>query len=137
MSMQENFYEQVWNRGNEQAIDDLLAPGAVGHGLTDPQGREVTGAAAFKEFWRTMRSAFSDIHIEVEQTVSEGDLEVARLLITGKHTGDGLPFPPKGNEVRITGMSMVRVKDGTIVESWSNVDFLAMFQQIQATTSQA
>jgi predicted ester cyclase len=136
MPMQVHFYEEVWNRGNEKAIDDLLAPGAVGHGLTDPQGREVTGTAAFKEFWHTMRGAFSDIHISVEQTVSEGDLEVARLLITGKHTGDGLPFPPKGNPVQISGMSMVRVKDGRIEESWSNIDFLAMFQQIQAPSSQ-
>jgi hypothetical protein len=136
MRIQERFYEEIWNKGNGNAIDDFLAPSAVGHGLTDPQGNEVTGTAAFKEFWQVMRSAFSDIHISVEQTVCEGDFEVARLLITGKHTGDGLPFPPKGNPVRISGMSMIRLNDGKIAESWSNIDFLAMFQQVQAANPQ-
>jgi predicted ester cyclase len=31
-------------------------------------------------------------------------------------------------------MTIVRVKDGKIVEAWSNFDFMAMFQQMGALT---
>ena len=68
--------------------------------------------------------------MDVQEVVSEGDLEVARFVVTGKHTGEGLAKPPKARDIRITGMTMVHAKDGAILESWNNVDFLSMMQQM-------
>jgi predicted ester cyclase len=137
VNLQERWFDEVWNKGNENAIDQMLAPGALAHGLVDPAGHEVSGVLGFKLFWRAMRSAFSGIRVDVQQTVGEGDLLVARFVVTGRHTGDGLPFAPKGNLVKFTGMSMVRVQNGKIAESWNNVDFMAMYQQLQETVRAA
>jgi predicted ester cyclase len=69
--------------------------------------------------------------VDVQDTVTEGDLGVARFVVTGKHTGDGVGKPPKGKPVKFAGMTMVRLKDGKIVESWNNIDFMTMYQQME------
>lgn len=131
MTILERWFEEVWNKGREAAIDELSSPEIKGHGLIDPDGKEVEGMAAFKSFYHAFRSAFPDIHVEVQDTVTEGDKTVARCLVTAKHTGEGLGKPPAGKPVEFTGMCLVRVKDGKIVESWNNFDFMAMHQQLQ------
>ena len=131
MSIQRRWYEEVWNKGRESAIDEMSEPDVIGHGLTDPNGQEVVGAEAFKEMFRAFRGALSDIHVEVEELIMQGDISVARCVVTGMHTGHGLGKDPKGRHVRFTGMSMVRERDGKMVEAWNNFDFATMFKQME------
>jgi predicted ester cyclase len=131
MTTLEHWFEEVWNQGREAAIDELMSPNTKGHGLRGPDGNEIDGMAAFKSFHKTFRSAFPDIHIKVEDTVTEGDKTVARCVVTGRHTGGSLGKTPTGKPVKFTGMCMVRVKDGKIIESWNNFDFMAMYQQME------
>jgi predicted ester cyclase len=86
---------------------------------------------AFKIFHRAFRLAFPYIHIKVEEIVTEGDKTVTRCVITGTHTGDGLGRPSTGKSVKFNGMTMARLKDGKIVESWNNFDFMAMYKQLE------
>ena len=130
------WFEQVWNLGQEDAIDRLMAKDAIVHdagpeAVIGPEA--VVGPDAFKPFFRKIRAAFPDIRIMVEQVVAEGDLIVARCAVTGTHTGDGVIDPPTRKEVRFTGMCMARVKDGLLVEGWNNFDFLSMYQQLGLT----
>ncbi len=97
MTVLERWFEEVWNRGREAAIDEMCDLNVVGHGLTDADGNEVHNVTAFKVFYRQFRSAFPDIHIKVEDTVSEGDKTVARCLVTGTHDGHGLGMAPTTN----------------------------------------
>jgi predicted ester cyclase len=71
------------------------------------------------------------MHVTVEETVTEGDKTVARVIVTGTHTGPGLHKPPTGKPVRIAGMCMARLKDGHVVESWNTFDFLGMNRQLE------
>jgi predicted ester cyclase len=34
--------------------------------------------------------------------------------------------------VEFTGICIVRVRDGKIIEAWNNFDFMSMFQQVGA-----
>lgn len=131
MSFLERWFEEVWNKGREEAIDEMSHPDSTGNGLVSPDGKEVGDRAAFKEFYKSFRAAFSNIHIKVEDTVTEGDKTVARCLVTGIHSGEGLGKPPTGKPVKFRGMSMVRLKDGKIVESWNNFDFMTMYKQLE------
>jgi predicted ester cyclase len=130
MTVVENWFEEVWNGANEEAIDRLLAPGAVVHGLVDAAGNEVDGPEAFKQMFRQFHVALSNIHVAVEATVTEGDLQVARCIVTASHTGDGFGKPPLGKPIRFTGISIIRVKDGKIAEGWNSFDFMTMFDQM-------
>jgi steroid delta-isomerase-like uncharacterized protein len=131
MTFMERWFEEVWNKGREDAIDEMMSADTKGHGLKGPDGKEIDGMTAFKSFHKTFRSAFSDIRIKVEETVSEGDRTVARCLVTGTHTGDGLGRPSTGKPVTFHGMTMARIKDGKIVESWNNFDFMTMYKQLE------
>jgi predicted ester cyclase len=53
-----------------------------------------------------------------------------RWRATGTQRGDGLGVKPTGRSMAITGMSIVRVRDGLIVEGWNNFDVLGMHRQV-------
>jgi predicted ester cyclase len=124
------WFQEVWNEGKETTIDELFIPDGVAHGLSKESGKQLQGPAAFKPFWRAFRSAFPDIRVTVEELIAEGDLAVARCIVRGAHTGHGLGFAPTHCSVEFSGVTIIRVRDGKIVEGWNNFDFLALYQQI-------
>jgi steroid delta-isomerase-like uncharacterized protein len=127
-----HWFEEVWNKGRAEAIDEMFAEDAIAHGLGDAGGNELRGPADFKPFFYSFRAAFPDIQVTVEETVSEGDRLAARCTVTGTHAGEGIGFAATNQPVTFTGMCMLRIKDGKIVEAWNNFDFMSMFQQLGA-----
>lgn len=126
------WFEEVWNKGRPEAIDEMFAEEAVAHGLADAGGAELRGPTGFKPFFERFRAAFPDISVVVEETIAEGDLVAARCTVRGKHQSDSLGFAATQQPVEFSGMALVRVSDGKIVEAWNNFDFMAMFQQLGA-----
>jgi steroid delta-isomerase-like uncharacterized protein len=124
------WFEEVWNKGRADAIEELFAEDGIAHGLTDAEGRELRGPAHFRTFFEGFRGAFSDIEIVVEDTVAEGDKVAARCSLRAHHLSDSLGYAATNNAVEFTGMCIVRIADGKIAEAWNNFDFMTMFQQI-------
>jgi steroid delta-isomerase-like uncharacterized protein len=121
------WFEQVWNQGRREAIAELLPPDAVIHdGDTDTVGPE-----GFYPFFDRINSTLSNMHVNVHETFADGDKVCVRWSCTGKHTGDGLGVPASGANIQITGISIIRVANGKLVEAWQNWDMLGMMQQIQ------
>lgn len=130
MTFLHRWFEEVWNKGRESAIDEMVQPDVIAHGLA-PDGSPVIGVAPFKTFFHTFRDALSEVHVHVEDTVTEGNLAVARFSVTAKHTGHSLGIPPKGNAIHFTGVSIVRLKEGKIAEAWNYLDFPKMYKQME------
>ena len=126
------WFEEVWNRGREEAIDELFDEEGVAHGLADESGSSLRGASGFKPFFRRFREAFPELEVVVEDTVSEGDKVAARCTVRGRHRGDTLGFKATDSPVEFDGICIVRVAGGKIVEAWNNFDFMSMFQQLGA-----
>jgi predicted ester cyclase len=107
---------RVWNQRDASAIDELLAEDAPVHGL----GPEpLIGPAGFKRFHGAFLAAFSDIHIEVERQVVDGDQMAGLWSATLSHRATG-------STVAATGMVMATVRDGKMREGWNSADFLQM-----------
>jgi steroid delta-isomerase-like uncharacterized protein len=130
------WFDEVWNQGKEEAIDQLLAKHSTMWGVNRPDVSS-TGSAEFKKFHRTMRSAFSDITITLDQVVREGDTAFARWTVTAIHAGEGLGSPATRKQLKLTGMSACRVQDGMIVEAWNIWDQIGMARQLGALTGHA
>jgi len=64
--------------------------------------------------------------------VAEGDKVVARLRISGTHQGEFLGIAPTGKQVTFTGIDILRIAEGKVMEHWGNVDELGMLQQLGA-----
>lgn len=126
------WFEEVWNKGREDAVDEMFAEDGIAHGLSDDSENPLRGPTAFKEFHAKFCEAFPDIVVTVEDTIAEGDKVAARCTVRGKHSGDTLGFAATHAPMEITGMSIVRIRDGKIVEGWNNFDFMTMYKQLGA-----
>jgi steroid delta-isomerase-like uncharacterized protein len=125
------WFEEVWNQGREEAIDEMFAEDGIAHGLADETSAPLRGASGFKPFFRNFRGAFPDIEVIVEDAIAEGDQVAARCRVRATHAGDHLGFAATQRPMEITGITFARVRDGKIVEAWNNFDFMGMFQQLQ------
>ena len=134
MSAQENkavvrrMLDELFNKGNLDLTEELLAPDFVEHDPSMPE--DLHGLEAFKQYVGGYRSAFPDIHIEVEDQVAEGDRVATRWTGTGTHEGELMGIAPTGNRVEVAGMDISRISGGKIAESWSNYDVMGMMQQL-------
>jgi steroid delta-isomerase-like uncharacterized protein len=126
------WFEEVWNKGRAEAIDEMFAPDGVARGLADESGKELRGPVDFKPFFHKFRTAFPDIEVVVEDTVAEDDKVAARCTVRGKHQADTLGFAATNQPVEFTGITIVRISEGKIVEAWNNFDFMSMFKQLGA-----
>ena len=128
------WFEEVWNQKNEAAVDEMLAEGGVAHGLTEMDGSPIRGPESFKRFHRAFVSTYPNLRISVEDTIVEGDKIVARCRVSGTHSGDGIGLAPTQKDVDFTGIAIVRVQDGKIVEAWNEFDFMKMYTQLGVMT---
>jgi steroid delta-isomerase-like uncharacterized protein len=125
------WFDEVWNQGREETIDELFRTDCIAHGLGESE-IDVHGPEEFKAFHRTLRGAIPDVKIRIEDVVAEGDKVVGRLVLEGTHTGDTLGVPASGQSVRVEGLVLVRFEAGRIIEGWNSWDQLGLLRQIGA-----
>ena len=119
------WFDEVWNKDDENAIDKLMASDSSAKGiLKDEQPK---GPAGFKIFFNDFRSRFHDVKVDVEDAISQDDIESARTTVSAVHTASG-------KKVSFSGMCRVKVRDGKIAEAWNNYDFLDLHPAARATT---
>ena len=125
------WFEFVWNQGRREAIAEMLSPNALIH----DSGIDTQGPDGFYAFFDRIRVAFSEVHVSIEDSIVEADRICVRWLFTAKHSGNGMGIDPTGKSVRITGISILRVANGMLVEGWQNWDMLGLLHQIQGTSN--
>lgn len=128
IALAERWFDEVWNNGRAEAVDEMFATDGIAHGLG--AGGDLYGPAEFKPFVEKFRGAFPNINITVEDAIAEGDKVALRWTARMKHEGDHLGFAATQKDAVIAGMSIVRVRDGQIVEGWNNWDQLGLMQQL-------
>ena len=121
-------YEEVWNEGKLEVIDEICAPDYIGIG---PYGNE-HGPESVKRGVANRRKAFPDIHVTIEDMIAAGDKVVARLTFRGTHKGEFQGIQPTNKEVTWSGIWIYRVANGKFVERWHNYDMLGLMQQLGA-----
>jgi predicted SnoaL-like aldol condensation-catalyzing enzyme len=126
-ALAKRWFDEVWNKGDESAIDRMMHPEARVHGLGGPP---IQGPEQFKPFFRLFNRALGDMKIEIERSLVQGDMCVVHCHVTARHIGPDLGGPATGLPVDFWGMTILRAKDGLIVEGWNCFDFLALYQQI-------
>ena len=126
------WFEHVWNQGQRDEIDRLMAPDAVVHGLKDDDGNPVHGSAGFKPMYDAFRQALPDLRIDVDDCLRDGDTIAFRCTVRGTHSGDGLGVAATNQAVEFQGMGFIREENGQIVEAWNTFDFLDLYRQIGA-----
>jgi steroid delta-isomerase-like uncharacterized protein len=120
-------FEEVWNQGDLNAIDGLYVANQVSHGL----GMDVpAGTQGLRQFVSVYRTAYPDTHFTIEDQIAEGDTVATRWTAIGTHRGDLMGIAPTGKRVTVTGITINRIDNGKIVETWNNFDALGQLQQL-------
>ena len=96
----------------------------------DPKFRDL-----FADVATRAHTAFPDMKIAVDDVISEGDKVVTRWTMTGTHKGKARhsrlgEVKPTGKKVKVTGITIHRIENGVIVESWGATNKLEALEQL-------
>lgn len=91
---------------------------------------DLAGPALVRRSQERLRALFPEVRYTVDQLLAEGDLVVARYVVQALHRPPG-DAPPR--EVAVSGMTLFRVSDGKIRETWTINDRLGMYRQLGYT----
>ena len=119
---------EAFSTGDMSLIDESTAEDSVTHDPALPD--DSRGPDGFKQVVQGYRTAFPDLSLTVEAQCSDGDLVCTRWRSEGTNDGELMGMPATGKHVVVTGLSMDRVQDGKVVESWNQWDNAGMMQQL-------
>jgi len=138
MSIEENkaivrrFFEELLSTDNFAVADEILSPDFRFYFAGSPVAMDLE---SYMEFLVARRAAFPDRRFIVEDMIGEGDKVSARFTMRGTHKGEFRGIAPSGTELTMTGIDMIRLSEGKLVEDRVEVDQLGMMQQLGAETS--
>jgi len=130
------WFTEFWGTEyNPDVIDDLAAPDIhFEYSMHAPR----KGRDEVREFAAEFRAAFPDLGFEgTADLIAEGDYVVGQWEGGGTHTGpafDDLPVgslpAASGKRIHFTGTTVLRVKDGLIVEEVGLDDGVTVLKQL-------
>ena len=122
------WFEEVWNQGRLESIDEMASTEAVGEGQLH-HGPPID-IKQFREFVRALRQAFPDFHVTIEDTIAARDRVVLRWRAQMSHRGSFMGVEPTGKSVVVSGVTILRYAKGKIVQGWDHWDQLGLLAQI-------
>ncbi len=125
------FFVQVWNQGNEAAVDDFLADTyTIHHDPGDPWHGKTLNPGEFKERLRVSRAPFPDQEFVIQKMTGEDNRLAVCWLWSGTHTGDMPGFPATGRTINMSGFTLYYFDEQRICGHWQVSDRLSVFQQL-------
>src|SRR5580692_422581 len=109
-----SFVEEVINQGQLERADDLVAVDFV---ELDPLPGQQQGREGLKQVIAAFRTAFPDIHWEIEELIEEGEKVFSRFTWHGTHRGEFFGIPATGKQIKVKGMVVDRVVAAKMTES--------------------
>ncbi|MCP5424103.1 MAG: ester cyclase [Gammaproteobacteria bacterium] len=119
-------FEAIWNRRDLDCIDELYAPGYIGH--IAARADAIQGPKGLKQFTAMFQFAFPDIRFVIEEQIAEGNSVATRWTVQGTQQSDFMGMAPSGEALTLAGISIQHFSNNQIVESWDNWDALGMLQ---------
>lgn len=120
-------FEDVWNNGKLDLLDELLDPDFIDHSA---QPGTPPGIRGYKFGINLFKQAFPDLHFTLDQVTAEEDRVAIRLTAKGSHRGTFLGIPATNKSVSFSGMTFIRLKDGKVVERWGISDLPSLMMQL-------
>jgi steroid delta-isomerase-like uncharacterized protein len=121
-------YWEAWGKGDFEAFKELLAPNYVYYfpsRSTKPISREES-----IEFGKMMHNAFPDVTFSIEEMIAVGDKVISRFIFRGTHEGESQGIPATGNKIEVSGITIMRIENGKVVEEREEYDTLGEMQQL-------
>ena len=134
MSIEENKaivrrYQEIYNSNNVDDLNEVVAEDFLTPRMMPGMPPGLEGA---KSIHKATLLGMPDWHTEIEDMIAENDKVAARITMTGTHTGDFFGIPATGKKISFSGIYVVRIENGKIVEHWGEEDSIGLLQQLGA-----
>jgi len=136
MSVEENkaiirrLVQEGLNKDNIPLIKEYRAADYVYH---NPAGIETRGLQDLERRITVLRTAFPDLHIEIEGIIGEGNEVAARLKTSGTFLGKFRDIEPNGKSFQTRASMFYRFGNGKIVEEFEYMTEPNFFDQVGIT----
>ena len=117
--------------GDFDAFDELIHTDAVIHA---PAGLSTTGVAGEKAVWRDALAAMPDLRHAVQEVLVDGEVEMARVVVTGTMNASFGGVEGTGGRFRMDQAVITHLRDGKIAEAWEIADIAAVKAQVSGET---
>jgi predicted ester cyclase len=126
-------FDEVWSGANPAALDEIFAADYVFH---DASSLELVGLDQFQQLLALYRAIFANLRFVIKEELVDGECVATRWeassLFAPLHGGSAAT----DHHVSATGLTIDHVRDGKIVETWTNWDTLGLLQQIGAISEE-
>lgn len=124
----QRYFNEVWNQGRVDVLDELLTPDYLNHspGLPNPR----PGPADLKPIVLAMRHGISGLHYDILDLVIAEDKVMAYVRLTGVHGAELFGIPASGGRIDVRQMQIEWIRDGRIWQHWRLTDDLTLLRQM-------
>lgn len=120
-------YFGAWNTNDPAQVTALYAPDGIHHwGI----GVDSEGAGEITDSLEAFFAAFPGIHYTVDNVWLAGDTVVIRFIAIGIQEGDFMGVPGSLDTVTFTGIKVLQLDCGLVVETWSEADHFGRLEQM-------
>lgn len=120
--------DEVWGEGNLDLIDEYVAEDYVEHSNASPE--PIHGPAGYKANVREFHDGFSNVEVTTEELIAEDTVVVNHWTFSATHTGEYAGIDPTGSDVEFSGISIIELEDGIIVEDRAVMDVSGLMEQL-------
>ena len=123
-ALMRRLFEEGFHSGKLAVVDEIFHPNFVDRSTPE----QPPGTKGVKDYISMVRTGFPDISITIEDLVAEEERVVVRTTWRGTHLGEYEGIAPTGKQVTRSMIQIFHVKDGKLLEEWSEGESLS--QQI-------
>ena len=123
-ALMRRLFEEGFHSGKLAIVDEIFHPNFVDRSTPE----QPAGTEGVKDYISMVRTGFPDISITIEDLVAEEERVVVRTTWRGTHLGEYEGIAPTSKQVTRSMIQIFHVKDGKLLEEWSEGESLS--QQI-------
>ncbi len=122
------FIQEIFNNGRLDQLSEFVSESYILHDA--PPGMP-SGPEAIKQIVSMFRTGFPDLTIMIDHLIGEGDMLAAKSATQGTHLGNIFGVPATGKLIKISGLTMVCIKNGKLTASWVRNDMVGLMEQLE------
>lgn len=115
------WYDEVWENGNLDVIDDFFDPETVAAGIVPEMQM---GRDDFKALVMAFQSHVGTFKIDLLKVIESGDWLAAIIRVSTTRSDNGAP-------IEVTGQTMTRFKGDKMVEAYNQMDYITLLEQLE------
>ena len=123
-----NYIDDVFNQGRFDKLSQYLCED---YQIRDVPPGQDTSPNGVIEIVKMFKRGFPDFNISLDDVIAERDLVACRSTFTGTHLGEFMGIRASLKKVQFTSLTMVKFRDGQIIESRVRNDMETLKRQLR------